>query len=252
MPDGHSGQQIQTGHQMKKFLIGALCAATSICASAADFFSTEKCDELFTFGARIGVNTSNRTIGDKAYPSCYHNESWGTGFDVGAVVSLNIRDYLSIQPGFFFESRSGGYTIMGTGEGSALPTDGSEIAQTGRRRSYNFTIPVMAVFGFNVTDDVRWNVETGPYVAFVLDSKLKNKRFVVNGTADEPLFSQKAAGIDFGFKMGTAFEILDHYYIGAHYMAGCLPAWNDRKVGNITKTFGGVTKAWVFSIGYNF
>jgi hypothetical protein len=35
-------------------------------------------------------------------------------------------------------------------------------------------------------------------------------------------------------------------------MAGCLPAWNDRKVGNITKTFGGVTKAWVFSIGYNF
>lgn len=151
---------------MKRFLIGAMCAATALCATAADFFSTEKCDELFTFGARLGVNTSNRTLGDDAYPSCYHHESWGNGLDVGAVVSLNIRDYLAIQPGFFFETRSGAYTIMGTAEGSGLSSDGSEIAQAGRRRSYNFTVPVLAVFGFNVTDGLRWNVEAGPYVSF--------------------------------------------------------------------------------------
>lgn len=237
---------------MKRFLICTICAATAFCASATDFFSTEKCEELFTFGARVGVNTTNRTLGDSAYPSCYHHENWGTGLDIGATVGLNIRDYLTIQPGFFFETRNGAYTIMGTADGSGIPGDGSEIAQTGKRRSYNFTIPVMAVFGFNVTDDLRWNVEAGPYVSFVLDSTLKDKRFVVNGNADEPLFAQKAAGVDFGFKMGTAFEILDHYYVGAHYMAGCLPAWKDRKIGNVTKTFGGVTKGWVFSIGYNF
>ena len=52
--------------------------------------------------------------------------------------------------------------------------------------------------------------------------------------------------------MGTAIEILDHYYVGAHYLAGCLPAWKDRKIGNVTKDFGGVTKGWVFTIGYNF
>jgi len=238
--------------QMKRFIIGAACAATCLLSQAADFFSTEKCDEMFTIGARLGVNTTNRTIGDKAYPDCYHHESWGTGIDVGAVVSINIRDYLAIQPGFFFESRNGSYTLMGTAAGSALTDDGSEIAQAGKRRSYNFTIPVMALFRFNITDDVRWNVEAGPYVAFVLDSKLSDKRFVVNGKADEPLFRQKAAAVDFGFKMGTAIEILDHYYVGAHYLAGCLPAWKDRNIGNVTKDFGGVTKGWVFTIGYNF
>lgn len=237
---------------MKRFLLGAMCALAVGSASASDFFSTEKCDDLFTFGARIGVNTTNRTLKSSAYPDCYHHESWGTGFDIGAVADINIRDYISIQPGFFFESRSGSYTLMGTAAGSFLTDDTSEIAQAGNRRSYNFTIPVMAVLHFNVTDDVRWNVEAGPYVAFVLDSSLKNKRFVVNGTADTPLFSQKAATVDFGFKMGTALEILEHYYVGAHYLAGCVGAWKDLKVGPITKTFGGVTKGWVFSIGYNF
>lgn len=241
---------------MKRLILGAVCAMTVGAASAADFFSTEKCDELFTFGARLGVNTSNRTLGDKAFPDCYHNESWGTGIDVGAVASINIRDYISIQPGFFFESRSGSYTLMGTALGSMPASDPSEtypeIAQAGKRRSYNFTIPVMAVLGFNVTDDVRWNVEAGPYVSFVLDSSLKNKRFVVNGEAEHPLFSQKAAGVDFGFKMGTAIRILDHYYVGAHYMAGCIPAWKDLKVGGFTKNYDGLTKAWVFTIGYDF
>lgn len=237
---------------MKKMVAGMICALTAINVSAADFFSTEKCDELLTFGARIGVNTSNRTIKDSAFPDCYHHESWGTGFDVGVVANLNIRDYIAIQPGVFFESLTGEYALMGTRNGSVLPDDGSEIGQVGHRRSYNLTIPVMAVLRFNVADNVRWNVEAGPYVSFVLDSSLKNERFVVNGTSTEPLFSQAPASVDFGFKMGTAFELFDHYYVGAHYLAGCLPAWQDRKVENITKTYGGLTKTWVFSIGYNF
>lgn len=241
---------------MKRIILGAVCALVIAPAQGADFFSTEKSEELFTFGARIGVNTSNRTIGDKAYPGCYHHESWGTGFDLGAVVNLNFRDYLSIQPGFFFEARNGSYTLMGTESASLVGVDGAssaEIAQAGDRCSYNFTIPVMAVVGFNVTDDLRWTVEAGPYVSFVLDSKLKNKRFVVNGSEDaRPLFRQKAAGVDFGIKMGTGIRILDHYYVGAHYMAGCIQAWDDKKIGGFTRSFGGLTKAWVFSIGYDF
>lgn len=241
---------------MKRLTLGALCAMTFGAATAADFFSTEKCDDLFTFGARVGVNTSNRTLSGKAYPNCYHHESWGTGFDIGAVASLNIRDYISIQPGFFFESRSGSYVLMGTALGSEPASDPAttypEIAQAGKRRSYNFTIPVMAVFGFNITDDVRWNVEVGPYVSFVLDSSIKNKRFVAPADVEYPLFSQDAAGVDFGFKMGTAIKILGHYYVGAHYMAGCLDAWKDREIGGFSKNYGGRTKAWVFSIGYDF
>lgn len=240
---------------MKQRFITLVAAALATVSSAfaADFFSTGKCERLMGFGARIGVNTSNRTLGKNAFPECYHHESWGTGFDIGVVADLNIRDYLAIQPGFFFESRNGSYTLMGDAEGSGVGTPGVRMAQGGDRSSYNFTIPVMAVVRFNVADNVRWNVEAGPYVAFVLDSELKNKSFVTEGEGTyEPLFSQKGASVDFGFKMGTSLQLFGHYYVGAHYMAGCVPAWKEYDFNNITKKFGGCTKAWVFSIGYDF
>lgn len=232
---------------MKKILAVTLCVLSAFSVYSTDFFSTEKCDEFFTFGARMGINTTNRTLNKKSFSNSYVHESWGTGFDLGVVANLNFRDYLTIQPGLFYESRSGRYDIMGTQE-----VTGAEIAQAGKRNSYNFTIPVMAVIGFNVTDDIRWNIEAGPYVAFVLNSKLKNDKFVINGITDEPLFDQKAASVDFGFKMGIGVKVLEHYYCGVHYLAGCLPAWKDRKIGVFRQEFGGVTKGWMFSIGYDF
>lgn len=168
------------------------------------------------------------------------------------MVSLNFRDYLSVQPGFFFESRTGAYTLMGPLSDPSDPQVTGDVAQAGKRSSHNFTVPVMAVIHFNLTYDVRWNVEAGPYVSFLLDSRLKNKRFVVTDVNDRPLFSQKAASVDFGFKLGTGFEFLEHYYVGVHYLAGCIDAWKGLKMGDYTKSFGGVTKEWVFSVGYNF
>lgn len=237
---------------MRRILAGIICGLTIFGVSAADFFSTEKSEELFTFGARIGVNTTNRTIKNSAFPRCYNHESWGTGFDAGVVADIHFRDYLALQPGFFFESRSNSYTIMGPGDGSMLPPVDAEMAQAGKHNSYNFTIPVMAIVSFNLSDQIRWNAEAGPYVAFVLNSKLTNKYFVISGEAYEPFFRQKARSVDFGFKLGTSFQIYDHYYVGGHYMAGCLPAWKDRDLGKYTESYGGVTKGWVFSVGYNF
>ncbi|MDE6007078.1 MAG: PorT family protein [Muribaculaceae bacterium] len=237
---------------MKRLMISAICALTAAGVNAADFFSTENCDNLFTFGARIGVNTTNRTLGSNSMPGAYHNESWGTGFDAGVTVDLNIRDYISIQPGFFFETRSGSYVLMGSPTDISGIPENVEIAQAGKRSSYNFTIPVMAVLHFNLTDNLRWNVELGPYVAFVLDSKLNNKRFIVDGESDTPLFYQQASSVDFGIKMGTGLELFNHYYLGTHYIAGCIDAWKDLKIGSYTKSFGGVTKGWVFTVGYNF
>lgn len=237
---------------MKKILLGATLALTAAGASAADFFSTAHCDNLFSFGARLGVNTSNRTLKSSAFPDCYHHESWGTGFDVGFVAGLNIRDYLAIQPGVFFETRGGNFLLMGSAADSAMPSDGSEMAQAGTRRSYNITIPVLASFRFNLSDDIKWNVDAGPYVSFVLGSSLKNKSFVVDGPAEQPLFDRKPSGVDFGIKMGTGLQVLGHYYVGAHYLAGCVDAWKDRSIGNVTKTYGGITKAWVFTLGYDF
>ena len=39
-------------------------------AQGADFFSTAGSEDKFSVGARIGVNTTNRTISDNALPYC--------------------------------------------------------------------------------------------------------------------------------------------------------------------------------------
>lgn len=241
---------------MKQKLITSvlLTVITVSSAFAADFFDTDKCDNLLSFGARIGVNTSNRTMSNESFPAAYHHESWGTGFDIGVVANLNIRQYLAIQPGFFFESRNGDYALMGDPAGSGIGTSGVAVAQAGSRSSYNFTIPVLAVVRFNPLDEVQWNVEAGPYFTFLLDSKMQNKALMQDGIAEpQPLFNRDPSNVDFGFKMGTSLQLFDHYYIGVHYMAGCLHAWKDYNYGNnVTKSFGGVTKAWTFTIGYDF
>lgn len=238
--------------KIKPFLIsfGLLGVASSACA--ADFFSTAAAPQLLNLGVRVGINTSNRTLSDHSFPDCYHRENWGTGFDLGVVADINFRDYFALQPGVFFEGRLGSYTIMGSAAGSALPDDGSTLAQAGTRRSFNFTIPLLASFRFNVSDDLRWIAEAGPYVAFCLSSHVSVKSMVVDGTAGQPLFRQKAAPVDFGFKIGTGLQVLDHYYVGVHYLAGCLDAWKDTRIHGLSKSYGGVTKEWMFTLGYDF
>ena len=43
---------------MKRIITATLFVLLALNAVAADFFSTEKSDDLFTFGVRVGVNTS--------------------------------------------------------------------------------------------------------------------------------------------------------------------------------------------------
>ncbi len=232
-------------------LLSSLVAGGSVVASAQSFFSTEQTEQLFTIGVRAGVNTSNRTVSASSLPGLYHHESWGTGFDLGATVGINIRDYISIQPGFFFEALYGRNVAMGS-----LFDEGKEYgdAIAAKRSSYNFTIPLMAVFSFNLSDAIRWNVEAGPYLSIVLSSKMKVKEQV---TTDPDLpgiaLPRKAAGADFGLKFGTGLTFDRHWSFSIHYLAGLTHAWRDVKLDNgIKQTYGGTTKTWTFTLGYDF
>ncbi|MDE7115827.1 MAG: PorT family protein, partial [Muribaculaceae bacterium] len=184
-------------------------------------------------------------------------QGWGTGFDLGVVADINIRDYLSIQPGAFFESRSNTYTFINTVPAAGSADNVYLMTQAGTFNSYALTIPIVGSMRFNITDDIRWSVDFGPYVSFMFGSKLKDKvnhnSIDNNGIPTSGVrFSQKVAPVDFGFKLGTGLQVLDHYYIGAHYMAGATGAWKDIKADGIKYSFGGRTKAWVFTLGYNF
>lgn len=227
---------------MKKILLAAsLILSVSSVASAVEFVSTDKPDELFNLGVRVGINTSNRTI-NSPIGSTWNVNGWGTGFDAGVVADLNFRDFISVQPGFFFESRSGSFAYK-----SSLGND-SELSQMGKGRAYFFTIPVMAVGHFNILEDLRWNVEFGPYFQFKLKSTFDKSFSYPSAIYDGVLnyYSDvKTSKFDFGFKMGTSLDICNHYYVGVHYVAGMLRAWN-------YPALGGRNKEWLFSIGYNF
>lgn len=246
---------------MKKFILSVMLASTAISIQAADFFSTDKPDQLCTFGARIGLNTSNRTIGKDARIG-YNHQGWGIGFDLGVVADLHIRDYISIQPGFFYESRSNSYALVSQHPFAELPSTYSLFNQTGIFNSYHFTIPILASVHFNITDDLRWNVEAGPYLSIVLNSKLKNDVLLQTPepTPLNPLmepgyqwgeFDQKAKTAELGLKIGTGLTLFRKYSFSVHYMAGGSHAWKDIKHDSYKYTYGGHAKSWVFTLGYD-
>lgn len=225
---------------MKRFLLSVIAGASLLSASAADFFSTDPADKLITYGSRIGLNTSNRSISKDDFQP--NQMSWGLGFDLGAVVNFNFLNSVSLQPGLFFETRSGSYSLK-----SKPFDDPTHLIVDGKGTTYNFTIPVMVVIHFNIVDALRWNVEAGPYVQFNLGSTFNNKFSWLTADDQGALYYQKVktASCDVGLKIGTSFDIFQHYYIGIHYLGGGLHAWNPGQLG-------GHNKAWNFTIGYNF
>lgn len=236
----------------KKILAAALAVITAVPMMGADFIDTSKSANLLTLGARVGVNTSNRTMSSDVYPGCYHRESWGAGFDFGAVATLNILDCFAVQPGLFFEGRYSYYTLMSDPVLSQIVPGGYWTAQAGDLDTYNFTIPVMAMFRMNVARNVRWNIEAGPYFTVVLGSSLKTRQIVSQGELNLPLPMTKPSTCDFGFKFGTSLNVRRNWNVGVHYLAGCVHAWKAYETGSLSKPFGGVTKEWLFTVGYDF
>ena len=211
---------------------------------AQEFFSTEEAPVFFNLGARIGFNTSNRT-----FPSGYFNEwndnSWGTGFNIGAIANLNFKDYLSLQPGIFFESRSGNYSYFT----SYYDWYNKEQIhyELGHRRSYYITVPIMGIVKFNLSSQIKWLVELGPYIQFNLKDSGQNNVYVLYRPVQSSFYDYYVAehnSFDAGLKIGTAIKVMEHYYLGIHYLAGFCKAWE--------KPQGGKNKSWAFTLGYDF
>lgn len=231
---------------MKKLILSIALAASAVLPGAAkDFFSSATPETIFDLGVRVGFNTSNRTISNSV-ASLWNMNAWGTGFDAGVVCDINFKDFISVQPGFFYESRSGSFAYQSTAYNAA--GDSYVKTQLGKGRMYLFTIPIVGSLHFNLSDEVRWNVDLGPYFQFKLKSTFDHKfsypeATVVGGL--EYFNNVKTAKCDVGIKMGTGITVYEHYSIGVHYLAGLLDAWNPGRLG-------GRNKEWMFTVGYTF
>lgn len=103
---------------MKKSIIGAIAALFSLLISvpvyAQTILDTGTPSKLVQIGVRAGFNTSNLSTNfDDAYPEIAWNHSqWRPGFSAGAVVDLNIRNFLAIESGLNFRSRNNSFHYL--------------------------------------------------------------------------------------------------------------------------------------------
>lgn len=191
---------------------------------------------LFTVGLRAGVNTSNLNIDKDVFPS-WNINSWGTGFELGATVGLNLRNFISIQPGFFFESRSGNYAYASQNLPAASET------QMGHYRNAHFTIPILAQYRIKLLPGCTWSIDVGPYFSWLLHSRHHEQ--ILYADPASLVRSAQRNRYDWGLKVGTGLDFLTHFYAGIHYKAGMRDVWN-------SQLLGGRSKVWTFSVGYNF
>ncbi|MCH5235086.1 MAG: PorT family protein [Muribaculaceae bacterium] len=232
---------------MKKIIFVIAVLVASLCPSqskAQDFFDTSDAASFFSFSGRLGFNTSNKTF-PKGHFNLWNNNSWGTGFNIGVLANLNFKEYLSLQPGIFFESRSGDYAYL-TNYLNYNAQEDTHYAM-GHLRGYYITVPVMGVVKFNIAEKIKWMVELGPYLQFALKHMGDNNIVVLYRQPQNLGYSQYTAqhnSVDVGLKMGTGLRFFDHYYLGVHYLAGFCKTWKQPS--------GGKNKSWEFSIGYDF
>ena len=165
--------------------------------------------------------------------------------NIGALVNLNFKEYLTLQPGIFFESRSGDYSYL-TSYLNYLGKEDNHY-ELGHIRGYYITIPVMGVVKFNLAETIKWSVEFGPYFQVGLKQTGVNNVTVLYRLPQSNAYSKytaKHSSVDVGLKMGTGLRFYEHYYVGVHYLAGLCNAWSQPS--------GGKNKSWAFTVGYDF
>lgn len=161
---------------MKKFLMTAVLGMFALAG-----FSQVKWD------AKVGMNFSNVTKYDdaKALP----------GFQLGVGMDYGFSESWSLQSGLLISSK--GYKIEDV-----------------KVRPIYLDIPILAAYKFNISDNTKFVINAGPYLAFGLGGKCK---FDEGG--DYKLFKgedgedAKYSRFDLGIQYGIGLEIGDHYLV---------------------------------------
>ena len=162
---------------MKKFLMTAVLGMFALAG-----FSQVKWD------ARVGMNFSNMTKaeGTKALP----------GFNLGVGMDYGFSENWSLQSGLMISSK------------------GYKIKDYSKDRPIYLDIPILAAYKFNISDNTKFVINAGPYLAFGLGGKCK---FDEGG--DYKLFKgedgedAEYSRFDLGIQYGISLEIGDHYLV---------------------------------------
>ena len=138
--------------------------------------------------AQFGMNFSNMTKLDesKALP----------GFKLGIGMDYAFTDSWSFQSGLMFASK-----------GFKVKEDGWKATQ----RPIYLDIPLLAAYKFNITDDIKFVIDAGPYLAIGLGGKYKD-----DDDDDWKVFDDEGSNwkrFDLGIQWGIGVELGEHYLV---------------------------------------
>lgn len=251
---------------MKRLLSAILILAGCLQASAVGnvpFFDTSRPDKVITFGLRAGMNSSGVATNymSKQPELIQSNFYWHSGVQAGAVADLNIRKFLAVGVGFFWERHGYDASMM-----AATAEEDYMGSQFTRVRYNDVHIPVLLSWRFNILPQAAWSVDFGPYFSYGVSGTKKADSYIAFGEEDGQLVfdhnidNQKyfeantrdflaVNRLDIGMKIGTGLTFFNHYTIGVYYQ---------RSVKNNAKNYEGGADyrlrncSWSVNLGYNF
>lgn len=209
---------------MKKFFVAAVCVLCATAMSAqrtGSFFSTDRPEKMVTLGVRAGYNLSNQVA---KYKGESESADALSGYHAGLSADIAFMESFGLNTGLFFTSKGYKSEIYG---------------QTLKVAPLYLEIPVLASYRYGISDNVRLDVDFGPYFAVGVAGKMKMK------SVSEKVFGKDGMKrFDCGLKVGAGVTF-SKIYVGLHYGFGLA---NLGEGSDITQR----NRSLNLSVGYNF
>ena len=199
-----------------------------------------------TFGVRSGLNFASLSLSED--DDDLKSES-RFSYSFGLIADIPVTQNIYIQPGLFLTNKGHKYTYKEEdyyGEYKGEITIELPYIQ----------IPILASYRHNISNDLKWNIDFGPYLSYGIGSgKVKYKETYDGETETE---SEDAFGdgddnfginrFDAGLCFGTGVTF-NKAYIGIQYELGLSDITNKDAWD---KDFSAKTRNFSINIGYNF
>lgn len=245
-----------------KAIIAGLMVTACATMSAQTSYMFDNPENKAYFGVRAGLDISSAANGE----GWYSNQP---GFNVGAVYHIPLLANFYFEPGLslFYNTFGTNRTMLYesddpfidavTGE-PAIDADGNIVYKKfpyqidGSMRNLGFRVPLILGFHFDLAEDVKVSVYTGPQFNASLMARYHQNEVRVRGE-EEPAFGYSLFGtkgfkhFDMQWNLGVGFTY-QQYYIGLHGALGMT------RMKDATEQLPRALRRNLFTItlGYNF
>jgi hypothetical protein len=151
------------------------------------------------FGVKGGVNFTNFRVDE------IEDNKMKAGLNLGLFFKMPVSEAVAIQPELLYSSK-----------GSKLKYDNALQGEGEYRFNFNYLeLPIMGVFSLGD----RFNLQVGPYVAYLASTNIKNMDDDLNIQGVQDLNEDSFNRFDYGIAAGLGFDF-EGFNIGARYNYG--------------------------------